>query len=280
MKKFTVSLVQITSQNNWEKNLERIGDLIHQELLKYPNRPRLVCLPENFSFFGEEKEKLKYLSTITEATRKFLRDTSVKEKIYLLGGGYPYPSGNQKYFNQASLYSPQGDEIFFYRKLHLFDTNPGDGVQYRESLSTERGKDLPKVVDLGFCQFTSFICYDLRFPEVFRKVVRQGAEVIALPAAFTVPTGKAHWEVLLRARAIENFCYILAPAQVGTNIYNSKKNKIRVTYGHSMVVNPWGEIVASLDGENEGIISVCLEPKILEESRNKIPALQHRVFVD
>lgn len=270
MQNFKTALIQITSTNHLEENLSRIGNFLEEASDK---GAKLVCLPENFSFFGTDQEKLSHIDEISTRTREFLSNQSRRLGIFLLGGGYPHPSGIHDHcFNQASLYNPEGEEIFQYRKIHLFDTEPGDGVTYLESKTVMAGESLPKVVSLdGICNITSFICYDIRFPEVFRSVTRQDVDVICLPAAFTVPTGRAHWEVLLRARAIENFCYILAPAQVGMHNEKSK----RQTYGHSMVVSPWGEKIGEL-GEEEGVLVVELLASGINESRTRIPALKHR----
>ncbi|MCC5815212.1 MAG: carbon-nitrogen hydrolase family protein [Leptospira sp.] len=276
MQNFRTALIQITSSNHLQENLTKIENFLKEAKSK---GAQLVCLPENFSFFGTEKEKLANLKEISEKTQNFLSEESKKHGIFLLGGGYPFPtqanpSGQNPdtCYNQASIYNPDGKEILRYRKMHLFDTDPGDGVSYQESKTVTAGESTPDVVGIGdLCRLTTFICYDIRFPEVFRIASRNGAEVICLPAAFTIPTGQAHWEVLLRARAIENFCYIIAPAQVGVHDEKSK----RKTYGHSMVVNPWGEIIGELETE-EGVLVVDLDAKVLEESRARIPALKHR----
>jgi deaminated glutathione amidase len=276
MQNFTTALIQITSTNRLDENLSKIAGFLNKAKSK---GAQLVCLPENFSFFGTEQEKLANLEEIATKTQNFLFEESKKHKIFILGGGYAYPAEAEEIFegkgtcyNQASIFDPNGKEIFRYQKMHLFDTEPGDGVTYLESKTVLPGKSIPDVIDMdGLCNLTSFICYDIRFPEVFRMVSQKGAEVVCLPAAFTVPTGLAHWEVLLRARAIENFCYILAPAQVGVHDEKSK----RKTYGHSMVISPWGEKLGELENE-EGVLLVELEASLLEESRARIPALKHR----
>lgn len=272
MKKITVSLIQLTSTDDLENNFSKISMLFEEARSQNPS---IICLPENFSFFGSEETKLKLGKTIQDRTREFLSSTSKSLGTYILGGGYPTVSPDEKrFYNTASLFNPQGIEIFTYHKIHLFDSEPGDGVSYKESRATYPGEAAPEVIEIpSIGRFSSLICYDLRFPEAFRKLTSQGLEIISIPAAFTVPTGKAHWEVLLRSRAIENFCYVLAPAQTGTHDKNGK----RQTYGNSMIVNPWGEVIARLDLE-EGVLSAELDPLVLEESRKKVPALQHIVL--
>lgn len=279
MEKITVSLIQITSTENWEENLSRLRLFCKKAKSEGAD---LVCLPENFAFFGSEEKRLSLLEVFARRIPEFLSDISRECGIYVLGGGYPSlsPSVHRSY-NTASLFSPQGERIYTYHKIHLFDSNPGDGVHYQESRTVCPGERIPKPVELsGGWNFASLICYDLRFPELFRSLSaldRQlsenstGLDILCLPAAFTQPTGDAHWEVLLRARAIENLCYVVAPAQTGVHDSQGK----RKTHGHSMVVDPWGEIMGEL-GREEGLLTVSLDRNRIDTARNKIPALRHR----
>ncbi|TGK06737.1 carbon-nitrogen hydrolase family protein [Leptospira semungkisensis] len=267
MPRFRAALIQLNSNSDPDHNLNRCEALVREAS---EGGAKLIGLPENFSYFGSEKEKLERAHEIEEKTREFLHRVSQKHNVYILAGGYPNPSINGKVYNTASLYSPEGVEKIRYHKIHLFDTDPGDGVEYRESKTVEAGDSPAEVyhsLELG--NISSVICYDLRFPELFRKLADQNAEIIFVPSAFTKITGQAHWEILLRARAIENQCFILAPAQTGTH------SKGRETYGHSLIVNPWGEILA--DGkEGEKVVFAEIDLEEVEKVRKKIPALKHR----
>ncbi|EQA45669.1 hydrolase, carbon-nitrogen family [Leptospira broomii serovar Hurstbridge str. 5399] len=270
MAKYKAAVIQLNSNADPSANLAKAGELIRNAVDK---GAKLIGLPENFSFLGSEKEKLECGAEIQRLAENFLGQTSREHHIHLLGGGYPVPTVDGKVFNTAALYGPEGKEIFRYYKVHLFDTDPGDGVEYRESRSVDSGKEPSPIFfssDLG--NISTVICYDLRFPELFRVLVSKGAEIIFVPSAFTKLTGIAHWEPLLRARAIENFCYILAPAQTGLH------GTGRETYGHSMIVSPWGEILSE-SGIEEGIIYADIDTEEIMKARKKIPSLKHRKFV-
>lgn len=287
-----VGIIQITSNSDIQNNIIKLKEFSEQAVEK---GARFLTYPENFSFFGTDKEKMDRLEEIYSYTQEFLVSTARELSVPILGGGYPAPllgkpereesggssssdsaskSNRTKCFNQASWVDADGNFLTHYRKMHLFDTVPGDGVSYLESRYVEAGDELPSVVRLpGIGSVASFICYDIRFPEVFRSLSLAGVEILCLPAAFTVPTGEAHWEVLLRARAIENFCYMVAPAQTGIHDPQGKRR----TFGNSMVIDPWGRVLGRMDTE-EGAMVVDLSSQTLEESRKKIPSLEHRRF--
>ncbi|PJZ69728.1 hydrolase [Leptospira perolatii] len=269
MEKLKVALVQLSSGHDLESNLNEAEAWIRKAALQ---GSLLVALPENFSFFGPEHQKIESADLICQSTRSFLSRLSGELRIHLLGGGYPTPNGQGKVFNTASMYGPDGSEIFRYYKIHLFDTNPGDGISYRESSTVIPGEQLPPLYNSPWGPISTVICYDLRFPEIFRALAKKGADFIFVPSAFTRLTGKAHWEVLLRARAIENSCFILAPAQTGENIRG------RETFGHSMIVSPWGEIIAEA-GTEKGLIVADLDLAGLKSARSKLPSLKHRRFI-
>ncbi len=267
MPHFRVGLVQLNSNSDLDSNLNKCEEFIREAA---DGGAKLVGLPENFPFLGPELEKLERGKEIEKRSRELLYRNSQKHKIYILAGGYPNPSSEGKVYNTASLYGPDGVEKFRYHKIHLFDTDPGDGIEYRESRSVEAGAEIPSVyhsLELG--KISSVICYDLRFPELFRALADRGSEIIFVPSAFTKLTGQAHWEILLRARAIENQCFILAPAQTGSH------GKGRETYGHSMAINPWGEVIANAE-EGEKVIFAEIDLDQVEKVRKKIPALKHR----
>ncbi len=270
MPTFKAATIQMTSTARVSNNLTKARNFVKEASLA---GAKIVGLPENFSFMGKDSEKIQMLDDIAEQTKAFLSETAKDFGVYLLGGGFPTRASESKAFNSAVLFDPSGTEIFNYNKAHLFDQEVGDGVTYLESRFTESGKELPSVVetDLGF--ISSAICYDIRFPEVFRVLSRANCELCFLPAAFTEPTGKAHWEVLLRARAIENLMYILAPAQWGTHDPHGN----RKTWGHSMIISPWGEVLAEkTEGEGFALAEINLDE--LQQRRKNFPALSHRLF--
>jgi predicted amidohydrolase len=268
---YKAAVIQVSSNARITSNLTQCRKFIEAA---HKEGATLLGLPENFSFMGSEEEKRNLLGQIEEETKFFLAETAKDLGIYLLGGGFPTDAGNGKVYNTASMYSPEGDEIFTYNKAHLFNAEVGDGIVYRESNSTESGGKLPPVVQTEVGNLSSAICYDIRFPELFRNLSQNGCEVCFLPAAFTVPTGIAHWEVLLRARAIENLMYIIAPGQTGIHDPHGK----RKTFGHSLIISPWGEVLVDA-GTDPGYAIVEMDLAKLKETRKNFPALHHALFL-
>ncbi|WP_413166553.1 carbon-nitrogen hydrolase family protein [Capilliphycus salinus ALCB114379] len=269
MRPYLVAAIQMTSLPKLEKNLAEAEELID---LAVRRGAELVCLPENFSFMGEEPEKLAQAPEIAEQTEKFLKTTAQRFQVTLLAGGFPVPTESGKVYNTALLIDPSGNELARYQKVHLFDVNLPDGNTYQESFTVMAGQQLPSVYhseDLGNLGLS--VCYDVRFPELYRHLSRQGAQVLFVPAAFTAYTGKDHWEVLLKARAIENTCYVVAPAQTG-NHYGR-----RYTHGHAMIIDPWGVILDDA-GDKPGFAIAEIQPTRLEQVRVQMPSLKHRVF--
>lgn len=268
--KYKAAAVQVTSTARVSNNLTLSRTLIEKATHA---GAKIVALPENFSFMGSEGEKKNLLGEIEEETFAFLKETSKDLGIYLLGGGFPTKASEGKVFNTASFFNPKGEEIFRYHKAHLFNAIVGDGFNYSESNSTDSGGALPAVVSTELGNFSSAICYDLRFPELFRALSKQNCEICFLPAAFTVPTGEVHWEVLLRARAIENLMYMIAPGQTGVHDPHGR----RKTYGHSLIISPWGEILADA-GTDIGFAIAEINLEELMERRKSLPSLEHRIF--
>lgn len=270
MKSYLAAALQMTSVPDLEKNLVQAEDLID---LAVRQGAELVTLPENFSFLGDEEAKRAQADKIGEASERFLKKMAQRYQITLLGGGYPVPGQDGKFYNTALLIGPDGSELLRYEKVHLFDVNLPDGNTYRESNTVVSGQQLPGVhpsKTLGNVGIS--VCYDVRFPELYRHLSQMGAEVLMIPAAFTAFTGKDHWQVLLQARAIENTCYVVAPAQTGCH------NSRRQSHGHAMVVDPWGMILADAGTEN-GVAIAEIAPTRLAQVRQQMPSLQHRVFI-
>lgn len=270
MKSYLAAAIQMTSVPDLEKNLVHAEELID---LAVRQGAELVTLPENFSFLGDEAAKIAQAESICQASEKFLKTMAQRYQVVILGGGYPVPAQAGKVHNTALLIDANGQELLRYEKAHLFDVNLPDGNTYQESNIVVSGKALPAVYaskDLGHLGIS--VCYDVRFPELYRHLSQMGAEVLMIPAAFTAFTGKDHWQVLLQARAIENTCYVVAPAQTGFH------NARRQSHGHAMIIDPWGVVLADA-GDKPGVAIAEIKPSRLEQVRRQMPSLQHRVFV-
>jgi nitrilase len=235
---------------------------------------KLVALPENFALMGEhETDKLKVGELEGTGTiQQFLASTAKKYGVWLVGGTMPIIGDNASKVRAACLvYDDQGNQVARYDKMHLFDVDvPNTNEKYRESDSIEAGNE-PVVIDTPFGRIGFAVCYDLRFPEYFRALSKQGVDIIIVPSAFTAETGAAHWELLIRARAVENLCYIIAPNQGGFH-RNGRK-----TFGHSMIVDPWGVILDCYKTGN-GFVIAEIEKERLEKIRGAFPVLNHRRF--
>jgi len=275
MKSYLAAAVQMTSVSDVDKNLAQAEDLIQ---LAVNRGAELVCLPENFSFLGDETEKTRLSTEIAEKSEKFLIKIAQRYQILLLGGGFPVPvvtpdnSSPIKMYNTALLIGREGEELARYRKMHLFDVNLPDGNTYQESATVLAGTESPPVyISEKYGNLGLSVCYDVRFPELYRHLSQNGANVLFVPAAFTAFTGKDHWQVLLQARAIENTCYVIAPAQVGMHTPR------RQSHGHAMIVDPWGIVLADA-GDRIGVAIAEIQPSRLDQIRRQMPSLHHRTF--
>lgn len=261
-----VSLVQMNSGADTRANQEKAEQFIRRAAKE---GAELVALPENFLFRGPAKEIQELCTRLKPITLHFSR-LAQELKIRLLLGGVPEPTGDRgKVFNTSILMMPNGESPVRYKKLHLFSATLPDGKTVDESKNFRGGNRVFTHKD-GDAVYGFAICYDLRFPELFRVHAQGGANVFFVPANFTKQTGAAHWHVLLRARAIENLAYVLAPAQCGFDPGNQIE-----TFGHSLAVSPWGEVLLDM-GEEEGVGSIELNFQDLFEIRRRMPALTHR----
>lgn len=235
---------------------------------------KLVALPENFAIMGmNEYDKVKVREQDGEGPiQDFLAATAKKYGIWIIGGTIPIAAKAQNKVRATSLiYNDRGERVARYDKVHLFDVSvPDTAEEYRESDSVEAG-DESCVIDTPFGRLGIAVCYDLRFPEFFRPMASKGLDILVIPSAFTAKTGAAHWEVLLRARAIENLCYVIAPNQGGFH-----KNG-RQTFGHSMIVDPWG-VVLDCYKTGAGFVAAEVNRDRLEKMRASFPVLDHRRF--
>jgi len=260
--------IQMTSGRSVERNLEEAERLLREATAA---GAELVVLPENFAFLGaNDAERLSAGEPWNDGpVQQFLARQAEEKRCWLVGGSVPVQEGETRARSASLLFSPDGQLAARYDKIHLFDVGiPGSAESYRESATTQAG-ERPVCVDTPFGQLGFAICYDLRFPALFQRLSDSGMEILVVPAAFTVPTGDAHWHVLLRARAIEGLCYVIAAAQSGEHPGG------RQTFGHSIIVDPWGEIVAERD-VGPGVIVAELDMMRLRQVRQSFPALEHR----
>jgi deaminated glutathione amidase len=270
MKSYLAAAIQMTSLPELDKNLAQAEELIE---LAVRQGAELVGLPENFPFLGDEAAKIAQAEAIAQGSEKFLKRMAQRFQITLLGGGFPVPAGDGRVYNTALLVGPSGQELARYEKVHLFDVDLPDGNIYHESGIVLAGTQIPPVYpSKEFGNLGLSVCYDVRFPELYRAMMQMGANVLFVPAAFTAFTGKDHWQVLLQARAIENTCYVIAPAQTG------KHNSRRQSHGHAMIIDPWGVILADA-GDQPGAAVAAINPSRLDQVRRQMPSLKHRVFM-
>ena len=265
----TVAVIQLSSQGRVEDNLSRAGALLREAKRA---GAELVTLPENFAQMGAEDERRAIAESLEEGPiGAFLSATARELKIFVMGGGMPERSADPaRPYNTSVLFGPDGKLVARYRKIHLFDVDVG-GQAYRESGATTGG-DAPVVVEMRGVGLGMTVCYDVRFPELYRKLVTLGARIVTVPAAFTLATGKDHWHLLLRARAVENQVFVIAPAQHGTH------PKGRRTYGKSLIVDPWGDVLAQV-GEGEGFAVARLDFDYQDRVRAELPCLGHRKLI-
>jgi nitrilase len=232
----------------------------------------LVVLPENFAFMGnQEQDVIELRERDGEGPlQAFLGEAAARYRVWIVGGTIPLEANDSGRVRAASLVvNERGDRVARYDKIHLFDvTVPGVDESYAESAIIEPGEEVV-VLDSPFGRLGVAVCYDLRFPEMFRRMLDSGVALLAVPAAFTAKTGSAHWEILARARAIENLAYVVAADQGGQHVNG------RQTYGNSMIVDPWGAVLARVP-QGAGCICRSLDQGRQRSIRNNFPALEHR----
>jgi deaminated glutathione amidase len=269
MPKTKAAAVQLNSQPDSVKSLDEAYTLVKQAA---EAGAVLICLPENFAFLGDERQKLEQSTEISAMVENRLPRWAREYGVTILGGGYPAAAGNGKIYNRSIIVDPNGDVAASYDKIHLFDVDISEDETWRESATVQPGRYKAVVYRSGKLPTMGLsICYDLRFPELYRLMALEGVDIITVPSAFTRPTGEAHWETLLRARAIENSAYVIAPAQTG--LHGEK----RKTWGHSLIIDPWGKVLADA-GSEPGIIYADIDTDYLNEIRKKLPSLKHRVL--
>ena len=268
-----VSLVQMNSINDKAANIAAARALIERAVEE--ESPDWVLLPEQFDWAGGVKgDKARNAETLPGGPAYAMaQELAARHGIFLHAGSFMEKiEGDERIHNTSVVFDREGREVARYRKIHLFDVTAPDGVSYKESATVKPG-DLVVTYDCEGVKVGCTICYDLRFPGLFQALADRGAEMIAVPSAFTQQTGKDHWEVLLRARAIETETYVCAAAQTGTFTVN---NETRATYGHSLVADPWGLVVAKAS-DGVGVVSTRLDMALVKRVRRMIPVAQHKV---
>jgi len=261
-----VACVQICSGLDKDANLATVERLFKQAA---EQGAELALLPETFIFMGvtETAKREMAESQSDSATLRFLSEQAAKHQMTIVGGTLLLRGESDRLRNVCPVFDATGSLLALYDKIHLFDMDYR-GESYHESALIDAGSE-PVMISVGDFKAGLSICYDLRFPELFRRYVDDGCELLCNVAAFTAVTGRVHWQTLLQARAIENQCYVLASAQSGEHPDG------RQTWGHSMIIDPWGEVLCEL-AEGEGVIVADLSKSRLKEVRLSLPALQHR----
>jgi len=269
-----IAAIQMCSSHILEENLRAAEKLIAEAA---KSGAKLIVLPEMFAIIGlATTDKVADKESFGKGKiQSFLSDQAKKNSTWIVGGTIPIESHDKTKVSAASLiFDDKGKIVSRYDKIHLFDVSLSEKETYKESDTVEAGKELI-VVDTPFGRLGQAVCYDVRFPELFRFLFNKGAEIFVLPSAFTVPTGEAHWELLTRSRAVENFCYLIGACQGGTHSSGRK------TYGHSIIVDPWGQVVAKKEGMESGVIYAEIDLNKVYEARKSIPIADHqKIFFD
>ena len=265
-----VAVIQMTSVLDFQKNLDFIDKTILEIKKESEGRDvQAIFLPEVFYSMSDGVKASPYL--VEEGNEHFenIRNIAKKHEVYLLGGSAATIGVTEdSVVNRCYNFSPQGELLGSYDKIHLFDVTVSKVETWKESNVYDRG-DKAVMAEIDGAKLGLSICYDLRFPSLYRHYGQAGADIIAVPAAFTRPTGEAHWESLLRARAIETGSFVIAPAQGGPH------EDGRTTYGHSLIIGPWGDILAHLDSDEPGYICADIDITDVAEARRRIPAWNH-----
>lgn len=262
-----LAAVQMCSTNDLEDNLNRATKRIREAADRGAD---VIALPENFAFMGSDEERAHVAQDLNGEILSALKELAREKAVNILAGSFLVKSSDEsdmRPYNTSVFLDREAKAAAVYHKIHLFDVSLTDGASYRESEYIRPGKEAITVSREGVT-FGLTICYDLRFPELYRALARRGAQIVFVPAAFTMITGKEHWMPLLQARAIESQVYMVAPAQFG------RHDATRQTHGHSAIVDPWGAVLAQAP-ERECVIYADFDGEYLEEVRRRIPVLSH-----
>lgn len=265
-----IALIQMVSTAQVVENLSQIE---HYMALAKKEQVELVVLPENCSFMGmNDTDKLLIAEHYCQGPiQEKISQLAKKFSLWVVAGTLPIKNSDSKVKASCIVYDDLGFNVARYDKIHLFDVRVSEHEAHQESLTVERGNELV-VVDTPVGVIGLSVCYDLRFPELYQQLTRKGAQLFTVPSAFTSVTGAAHWDVLLRARAIENLCYVLAPNQGGQH------QNGRLTHGHSMVVEPWGKVIVQKE-TGPGLVTADIDLQRLQQLRRHFPCVDHHVLL-
>lgn len=266
MRTLTIAAIQTTSGDDIAANIAALMPLVGEAVARGAT---LITTPENV-FYMRREGTVRQPDVAMEAHPGVIwaQKIAAQHNIWFLIGSIRATVGDAVY-NRSILLSPEGAIAAYYDKIHLFDVTLPDGTVYAESAQAAHGSQAV-TASLGAVRLGLSICYDLRFPYLYQELARQGAALLAVPSAFTRPTGAAHWHTLLRARAIENACYVIAPAQCGEHPGG------RQTYGHSLIIDPWGTVIAQAMGDSPQVITATMDSAMVEKVRAQIPVLAHQ----
>lgn len=268
MERYLAAVVQLNCTSDADANWRQAEELVRAAAGR---GARLVATPENTNFLGPHEDKVRRAEDLDGPTCTRFAALAEELGIHLLLGSFNERGAEAtRCRNTSVLFSPAGERLAVYRKIHLFDIDLDDKVRFTESATVEPGGE-PLVADTALGRLGLSVCYDLRFPELYRRLSSDGAELLTVPSAFTATTGKDHWHTLLRARAVENLCYVLAPAQWGEH----DDAGLRESYGHAMIVDPWGTILAEC-ADGVGFCIAEIDRERLQRLRTALPALNHR----
>ena len=265
-----IALGQLNASDKVDDNLAKIASFAAAAAAE---NVAALFLPECCALMQSSRDQLRQTAEPLGAglIQDNLSSIARQHDLYLFAGSIPIQSENPKrVFNCSMVFDQNGVRRSHYHKIHLFDVSLDSGERYQESAYTMPGSEVVNL-DCPLGNIGLSVCYDLRFPELYRALVARGAQVLLVPSAFSPTTGPAHWEPLLRARAIENFCYVIAAAQVGAHPSGRK------TWGHSLVIDPWGKVVAD-KGDEQGLLIAEIDLKKVTQSRNQMPSLDHRIL--
>ena len=263
MNKFRVACFQTTSSDITEENIIMLEKIFSK--VKRKNFD-LICLPECVSIFSDSQTKINdYFDNWHQVFLNYITNKAKEFETNILIGSFPYKNKKKRFLNRSLIICNKGKVLSHYDKINLFDVILSKNEKYFESKNYDSGKKL-EVTELPWGKLGMTICYDLRFPNLYKSLAKRGADFFSIPAAFTYTTGKSHWHTLIRARAIENGCFVFAPAQCGIH-ENGRK-----TFGHSLIVDPWGKVIA--EAENQiGVIEALIDTELVRNVRKKIPSM-------
>lgn len=265
MSAFLAAAIQMTSGDDVAANITQAEPLVREAV---QHGAKFVALPENAFYMRREGTATNDVTMEAHAGIAWACRAAKGHGIWLLVGSIRALQHGKQPFNRSVLIAPSGEIAATYDKLHLFDVTLPNGQSYMESSQALAGT-APTLAKTMLGSFGLSVCYDVRFPQLYRALALAGADVLTVPSAFTRPTGEAHWHILLRARAIENGCYVIAPAQAGTHPGG------RETYGHSLIVDPWGNILAEAKGDTPQVVLAEIDPARVQQVRGNIPVLTH-----